>query len=241
LLLAGLVGAVAGHPDGPLAGTIAEDAYITINPHMWNVGNVPTGPALSALIDANLKLQASRLTVYQMTGVPPSPKADTYATYLFSWNQAWPTMTPAQQLQAAQQAANFIAWAGQRSAAMAVNMNQELIEALQSEGKWVNLMGQLISDDPIQQVGTAVQHITAGTPAQQIVQLCNAVFPAMQNNPAFTSLVAPTPIGGAPGAPGASPPAANAPGTPPAVNAPKSASDNSAGAAGSSPTSDARP
>jgi hypothetical protein len=62
-------------------------------------------------------------------------------------------------------------------------------------------------------------------PPAQVRLDCDAVFGAIQGNQAFTTLVPPPTIGGAPGAP-------------PGVVAPKSASGN---AGGSSPTSEARP
>jgi hypothetical protein len=86
-LLKAVVGAVSSHPDGKLAGTIAEVAYSAINPKQWKVGNVPAGQAFSALIDANLSLQQFRLTIYQAKGAPASPIADTYPTYLLLCNR----------------------------------------------------------------------------------------------------------------------------------------------------------
>jgi len=239
-LLAAVVGAVKSHPDGAMAGPIAESAYNSINPKMqtWR-GATPTGAAFSALIDSNLNLQQIRLTIYQTTGTPASPEADADPSYLLLSNIGWPAMTQAQQLQAVQQAADFISLAGQRASTQAVNVNQELILALQSEGKWVSVLGTILNDVPIQDVGTAVRNITAGTPPALIVQTCNAVFPAIQNNPAFTSLRQPLTVGAPAGAAGAPAGAPGAPAAPPGPAVPKSASNNPTG--GSSPTSEARP
>ena len=40
--------------------------------------------------------------------------------------------------------------------------NQDLIEALKEEGKWITLMGQALSDQNIQAVGTVVNKLTQG-------------------------------------------------------------------------------
>jgi hypothetical protein len=240
ILLDAVVKAVSLHSDGKLAGPIAESAYNAINPkkQTWR-GAAPTGAAFSALVDANLSLQQSRLAIYQTKGAPASPIADTYPTYLLLSNMGWPAMNLTQQLQAVQQAADFISLAGQRASVQAVNVNQDLIQALKEEGEWVSLLGQILSDVPIQQVGTVVRDITPGTPAATIVQDCSAVFPAIQNNPQFTSLRPPLTVGAPPGAAGAPPGAPGAPAAAPGPVAPKSASDNPPGS--SSATSEARP
>jgi hypothetical protein len=232
-LLAAIVGAVSSHPDGPLSGPIAEAAYNAINPKMpsWR-GAAPTGAAFSALIDANLKLQLARITIYQTTGVPAFPKGDTFPSFLLLTNPAWSTMTSTQQLQAAQQATNLVSLMGQRfsvSTAATMSQKQDLIEALQEEGKWINLLGTILSDQNIQAVGTVVNKVSAGVPAATLRLDCDAVFPALQQNQAFTQMTQPPPIGAPPGAPAA----------PAGPVTPKSASDNPPG--GSSQTSEARP
>jgi hypothetical protein len=228
-VLAAVTAAVAAHSDGPLAGPIADEAYRAINPKLWSVGPVPADAALAALIDANLELQKERLAIYLNKGVPAFPKGDTYPSYLLLSSSTWPTMTPVQQLQAVQQAADLVSLAGQRlaPAGATMSMNQDIVEALIEEGKWINSLGQILNDQSIQTVGSDVNHITQGTPVQAIQTACGNVFGAMQQNPALTALTPPPTLGGGPG---------TTP-SPPGAGAPKSASDNSAG---SSPTSEAR-
>lgn len=218
-LLAAVVAAVVSHSDGPLAGPIVDDAYRAINPKLWKVnGLVPPADAYSALIDANLKLQAARLALYTNTGIPALPKADTYASYLLLSSDGWNAMNPAQQLQAVQQASNLVSLCGQRAATQAANLNQDVVDALQSEGEWIFTLGTNLADQNIQQVGSAVNKLSAAMPASAIRQACDAVYGALQSNPSFSTIQAPPTIGGA--------------------SAPKSASDT---AAGSTPTSEARP
>jgi len=219
-VLNGIVSAVSNHPDGLLAGPIAEDGYRAINPKLW-VGPTPTGAALAALIDANLDLQGNRLTIYRNIGVPAFPVGDSYPSYLFFTPIAWPAMSPAQQVKAVQQASDFVSLAGQRysSAAPTMNLNQELIAALKGEGEWITKLGGILNDQQIQQVGTDLNQLSTGAPALTVQQVSGSVFGALQNNPAFTNLQQCAPLG-----------------APPAV-VPKSASDTSGG---SSPTSEAR-
>jgi hypothetical protein len=87
-ILAAVEAAVSSHSGGPLAGPIADEAYRAINPKMWRAGSFPTGDALSALIEANLKLQQNRLTIYFNTGVPAFPQGDSYPSYLLLSDQA---------------------------------------------------------------------------------------------------------------------------------------------------------
>jgi hypothetical protein len=216
-ILAAVEAAVSSHSGGPLAGPIADEAYRAINPKMWRAGSFPTGDALSALIEANLKLQQNRLTIYFNTGVPAFPQGDSYPSYLLLSDQVWPVMSPTQQLQAVQQAANFVSLAGQRFAMANGAVNQDLIEALQEEGKWITKLGLILSDQQIQDVGTAVNKLSAAMPAGSVKEACDNVIGALENNPAFSNLTQTPTIGGV---------------------APKSASDNSGG---STPTSEARP
>jgi hypothetical protein len=231
-LLAAIVNAVSSHPDGPLAGPIAQEAYWVINPRMWKPVMFPATTELSALIEANLNLQSVRLTIYQTIGVPPFPLGDTYPTYLLLADPAWSAMTPDQQLQAVQQATNLVSLIGQRfavSTATTMNQNQDLIDALKEQGEWIRLLGQALSDQNIETVGAAVNKLTQGVPPAEVRKACDDVNGALQANQAFTNLKQSPTIG--------SP--ATTQGTPAPI-APKSASDNPPGG-GSSQTSEARP
>jgi hypothetical protein len=218
-ILAAAIAGVVNHPDGLLAGPIADEAYRAINPKLWE-RIVPPAAALPALIDANLKLQQSRLDYYVKTGVPASPKADTYASWFLLSSDGWSAMNQTQQLQAVQQASNLVAMAGQRAAASrGASINSDLIDALVEEGKWISTLGTIVGDSNIQAAGSAVNKLSVAMPGSAVKDACDAVYPALQANPAFTSLQAPPAIAG---------------------SAPKSASSD-ASAQGSSPTSDAHP
>jgi hypothetical protein len=189
---------VAAHPDGPVAGLIAEEANEAINPKLyeWPSGRPPTPAVLSALIDANLKLQKARLEIYNKTGVPAAPIADTYATYLtLGTRDVWNSMTPAQQLQAAQQASDFVSLAGQRAVARANNQNDELIPALKEAGRWIMELGKTLQDQGIEAAGTAVNNLGVASSMNAVHDACALVFPAFQQSQSLSAVVAPPTIG----------------------------------------------
>jgi hypothetical protein len=231
-VLGAIVAVVSSHLDGPLAGQIAGEAYRAINPALWAAGAMPTDGPLTALIEANLKLQSSRLQIYQNTGIPPYPKADTFASYLLLSGTTWPVMTPAEQTSSVQQAVNLISFSGQRYSAssQALNANRDLIESLQSQGKWIQVLGGILNDPNISQVGAEVYHLSPATPASTVQTACNQVFGAIQANQAFSAITQPPTVVG-----GASPPSA---GAAPAGTTPGNASNNSTD---SSPTSAVQP
>jgi len=231
-VLAAIIAVASNHPDGPLAGEIAGGAYRAINPSMWTAGAMPAGGALTALIDANLKLQANRLQIYQNVGVPPYPKADSFASYFLLSGATWPVMNTAEQTSAVQQAVNLISFSGQRYSAspQALNTNRDLIDSLQSQGKWIQVLGGILNDQNISQVGAAVYHLSPAMPVSTVQTACNQVYGAIQENQAFSAITQPPTIAG-----GASPPSA---GTAPSGTTPGSASNNSTD---SSPTSAVQP
>ncbi len=197
-ILAAVIDAVAAHPDGPISGMLAEDANQAINPKLytWPSGLFPTPAVLSVLVDANLKLQEVRLKIYENSGVPDWPLADTYASYLTLGSpDVWNAMTTAQQLQAAQQASDFVSLASQRAAGRAANLNDDLIGALVEEGRWIQELGTTLNDDPLRTAGIGVNKLGVAAPPNVIRDACSAVYPAFQQNPNFSNLTAPPTIG----------------------------------------------
>ncbi len=194
-VLAAIIDAVAAHPDGPVGGMVADEAYRAINPEMvnWPPGLFPPPNALGALIDANLKLQKTRIVLYRKSGVPESPLSDTYASFLLlGFPNIWSAMAPAQQLQAAQQTSDLVSLAGQWAASRPNNQNDELISALNEEGEWIMDLGKTLQDQNIQTAGSDVNRLSVASPANTILDACKEVYPAMQAQ--FPTLVAPQPI-----------------------------------------------
>ncbi len=209
-ILSAIVDSVAAHPDGALAGMIAEDANQAINPklNVWPQGRPPTAAVLSVLIDTSLNLQKARLEIYRKTGVPGGPIADTYATYLtMGTPEVWNSMTPAQQLQSAQQASDFVSLASQRIAARANNQNDDLIQALVEEGRWIMELGRALQDPAIEAAGSGVNKLFVAAPVTAVHDACAAVLPAFQQSQSLSSVKDPPTIGDSKGASDASIPA----------------------------------
>jgi hypothetical protein len=199
-ILAAIVNSVAAHADGPLSGMIADEANQAINPklNVWPQGRPPTPAVLSVLIDASLKLQKARLEIYRKTGVPGAPIADTYATYLtMGTADVWNLLTPAQQLQAAQQASDFVSWASERAVGRQNNQNDDLIQALKEEGRWIMELGKTLNDQAITAAGSGVNDLGVAAQAQQVRDACSMVLPALQGNQALSGVQAAAPIEGA--------------------------------------------
>jgi hypothetical protein len=195
-LLAAIVKSVTDNNDGPLAGMIAEEAYRAINPKLWTAGAIPSGSALSALIDANLNLQKARLDIYKV-GIPADPNADSYASYLLLTPDGWNAMGVPQQLQAVQNAVDMISWAGQRVANMPANLSRDLIIALNSEGTWIGKdgLGGIIQDQTLDGLGLAIKNLSPAANPGAIKQACDGVFGYLQSIPNFNTLQAPQNLG----------------------------------------------
>ena len=209
-ILAAIIESVVTHPDGPISGMLADEANQAINPELneWPRGRPPTPTVLSALIDASLKLQKGRLEIYRKTGVPGAPIADTYATYLtMGTPNVWNSMTPTQQLQAAQQALDFVSLASERAVGRQNNQNDDLIQALKEEGRWIMELGTTLSDQAITAAGSGVNNLGIAAPAQQVRDACSAVLPAFQGNQALSGIQATLPIEGSKSSPDVAVPA----------------------------------
>jgi hypothetical protein len=199
-ILAAIVDSVAAHSEGPISGMIADEANQAINPklNVWPQGRPPTPAVLSVLIDTSLKLQKARLEIYRKTGVPGAPIADTYATYLtMGTADVWNSLTPAQQLQAAQQASDFVSWASERAVGRQNNQNDDLIQALKEEGRWIMELGKTLNDQAITAAGSGVNDLGVAAQAQQVRDACSMVLPALQGNQALSGVQAAAPIEGA--------------------------------------------
>jgi hypothetical protein len=195
-LLKTIVEGVENNPDGPLAGFIADQAYRAMNPTMWGAKLQDLqGDNLSALFDYNMKLQESRINLYK-AGVPAYPTADTFASFLLLSRDAWNAMNPDQQLKAVQLAVNLVSLMGQRMAVTGLvgSQAQDLFEAFKEEGNWLKDLGDMLGDGQVSQAGDQISRLTGGTPLPTVKSTCEALFPAVQQNPAFSTLEPPPKI-----------------------------------------------
>ncbi len=197
-ILAAVIDSVVTHPDGPIAGMLADEANQAINPRLntWPSGLSPKPAVLSVLVDYNLKLQNARLDMYRKVGIPDFPLADTYASYLtLGTAVVWNTMTAGQQLLAAQQASDFVSLASQRAASRPNNQNDDVIGALQEEGRWIEELGKTVGDANLEAAGSAVNKLGVAAPMTQVRDACSAIFPAFQQNQNFSTLKEPPTLG----------------------------------------------
>jgi hypothetical protein len=197
-LIDNIIKAVTDHPAPPMGAMVADGAYKAINPCLpgWPQNLFPQGNGLATLINANLKLQQQRITLYINTGIPQNPLADTYASYFlmtFSPNRnVWGSMTTNQQVMTIQQASDLIGLAGQRAQGRSANENEDVVDALREEGSWL----QQLADGPLQDsgisaAGAGVYKLSRTSTGAEILQACNAVAPALQANNLFATLKPP--------------------------------------------------
>ena len=207
-MLDAVVKSITTQPDPKVGGDVAEAAFRAVNPGLWTIkGLTPAPAAFGALIDANLQMQATRINIYQNTGVPQNPRADTYPSYLMFVANVWKTMTPQQQQSAVQNAVNLTSYMGQRAAKQAANQNQELVGALKEEGQWIANLGIILGDANVQTAGDAVRNLNATLPGKQIADACANASTELQQDQTISGWTPPiTPpanlSAGAAGAPG---------------------------------------
>jgi hypothetical protein len=136
--LEAMVAAVASHPDPPLGGSIAEEAYQAfLSPVLNPVGDLPPWIQTS-MVPLVIKLEQSRIAEYQ-NGVPENPPADSTGVVFLLCRNVWISLTPAQQHDSIQVAADLIASTA-KWAVLAKNGNGQidgapLVEALQRDGR----------------------------------------------------------------------------------------------------------
>lgn len=143
-LLTQIIAAVAQHPDPPLGGPIAEEAYDAfLQPVLGNVrGNA--GQIIHELAPAILTLEEERLKLYQ-SAAPQSPQADATGLVILLSREIWlggvngPGLNVAQQKQALQIAADLISLSAKWAQAAPKPLATELLSGMETIGKELNL------------------------------------------------------------------------------------------------------
>jgi hypothetical protein len=201
-LLDAIIKSVKDSSDSSMAGLIASEAYKAMNPRQWTSGGMPDPVAMAPLIGALLKLQSTRLELYK-TSYPPNPVADTYAEYLLLTPDGWNVMSQDQQLQAVQNAANLVSWAGQRAGNLRPDQVHDLIDALTSEGYWMGEdgLGKITQDDQLKTAGAALHNLSAAAPAESVKAVSDALIQELTQIPAFQGLKPPADLSAASTAP----------------------------------------
>lgn len=129
--------------------------------------------------------------------------ADTYAEYLLLTPDGWGVMSQDQQLQAVQNAANLISWAGQRASNLRPDQVHDLIDALNSEGYWMGEdgLGKITQDPNLTTAGAALHNLSAAAPADSVKEVSAALIQELSQIPAFQDLKPPADLSAASTAP----------------------------------------
>jgi hypothetical protein len=187
--------AVVANPEPPLGGLIADEAYRAIRPEGRHLANL-SDAALKMVVEANVKLQDSRLKLY-LAGVPEWPDADTSASGFLLSGAVWESMNPDNRKAAMQQASNLIALAGHRAAQRAGNLDPvtvELILVLRHEGVYVQILAQrTLNADQLRSAAGSVAALSPTTPAANITAAVDKIFPAIRDSDTMFSDLQPPP------------------------------------------------
>jgi hypothetical protein len=173
--------AVVANPEPPLGGLIADEAYRAIRPEGRHLANL-SDAALKMVVEANVKLQDSRLKLY-LAGVPEWPDADTSASGFLLSGAVWESM--------------IIALAGHRAAQRAGNLDPvtvELILVLRHEGVYVQILAQrTLNADQLRSAAGSVAALSPTTPAANITAAVDKIFPAIRDSDTMFSDLQPPP------------------------------------------------
>jgi hypothetical protein len=198
--LAAIAKGVTDHPAAPIGGDIAEVAYRALNPIVQGIDVPPA--VLKSLADVNLSLQSARLKLYQSAsaGIPENPQADTYASsFLLDHQRTWPNLDAKEQLASIQNASDLISMAGQRAAKMP-GTNEELIQAINREGKFLQYVEAANFSNPTLDADlvTISKGLSVGSLPEVILESCTKIYPALKDaSPMLADLQAPPSLSGA--------------------------------------------
>jgi hypothetical protein len=186
-MLDAVVKSVTTQPDAPMSGDVARAAFHAVNPRLWDVKLTPAPAPFGALIDANLAMLGTRISIYQNVGVPQDPMADTFTAYLLFTTNVWTIMTPTQQQSAVQDAVDLTSYMGQRAQKQAANQNQELVAALREQGQWIANLGTILQDNTVQAAGQAIKNLNATLQGKQIADACANAYTSLSGNPTISA------------------------------------------------------
>jgi hypothetical protein len=186
-LLKAMENAAVQHCSTPLlGGFIVDQVYSSINPFL--LGVTPQGGALDDLVTTNLALQKGRLDFYTGNG-PESPYLDTYPSQFVLDPGTWGSMSPAEQLQAVQQAGDLICKAS--SLVMQGNLPSgqmsDLVKTAAREGDYLEAIGTKLNNTTLISAAKSVEAMGVATTPALIRQACQgmedallAAFPGFQ-------------------------------------------------------------
>jgi hypothetical protein len=129
-MLDGIVDAVQNHPEPPVGGPIAEEAYQAFQGPAF--GGNPPALLEDALVPRVLRLEQIRMDLYKGGVSPESPEADATGVVILLSTNVWPVMKPAQQQEALTDTAGLITNISQSAS---IGPPQRLISCLRTTGR----------------------------------------------------------------------------------------------------------
>jgi hypothetical protein len=184
-LLTAIVDCVTAHPQPPVGGPIAEEAYNAM--YETRAKPMPAGVA-TAIVPTVLKLQQSRINLY-IAGVPESPEADSYGSLLVTDTGVWSTLPANVKFDVMQTTSDMIGLASQRAAQ---KNTDGLTMLLQYQGQVLvslsNPPNGPLNDVNLAQAAQQLQGIRIGTPGQNITMSAKVVFDAIKAESAFAKI-----------------------------------------------------
>jgi hypothetical protein len=188
-LLAAMVQGAVNTASAPGGALITQEVYSAINPVLKSIQ--PNNPAFADIVDANLSLQSQRLKLWA-DGVPSAPYCDAYPAFAF--DQAnWDVLTPAQQLQAIQNASDLIAMVGHYATAPGVQqtLKSDLVQVLTQEGDSLEGLASHLGDQVMDQKMIPLKNLGVGSSPAAIKEATDPVYAALQQNPMFSKITPP--------------------------------------------------
>jgi hypothetical protein len=189
-LLTAMVQGAITQAAAPAGALITEEVYRDINPFLKNIP--ANNGAFSDIVDANLNLQSQRLKLW-LNAVPQAPYCDAYPAFCFD-SAYWNSLSPAQQLQAVQNASDLIALASHYASDPQVAQVQksDLVKVITDEGDALErLASAVLQDQAMDQKMIPVKNLDVGSAANAIKDATDPVYGALQQNSSFSKLTPP--------------------------------------------------
>jgi hypothetical protein len=183
-----MAASVGNHPDPPLGGPIAEEAYEAfLTPVLQAQGTLPPWIE-TTMVPLVIKMEQQRIALYD-SGVPQSPQADSTGVVFLLCRNIWLSLTPAQQHDSIQITSDLIA-ATAKWAEAAKNGNGEidaapLVEALQRDGKelrnFSDTGGGVAPSDQLNNAVIRLANLGSGSGANAISQSSQTAVDALKS------------------------------------------------------------
>jgi hypothetical protein len=209
-LVKSIVPAVKAHPEGPIAGAIASEAYNALSLDIYDTAKAKKiNPKMVATIAPEvIALLEARRPMYAK-GVPPSPRAEATGASFIAHPIVWKQLNGPQQLQTMQVLSDLVALAGQQAAAPAATPGDraDLAHMISRTAAAISVAADPTGAGAVAQALKPATLLGPQSTPQQIKTAVDAILPALKTVGAFAKLNNPPPVvGNEPAPPPASAP-----------------------------------